>query len=320
MSDEKGPPEIHEILMARVFDSVTFALIAIYDEHDPGLYVSKLGRLGPEEDAMMEVVFDTNDGLSQLWISPSGSIWMGSVHGNLYTTAKVSWPPPTQDDLDCEVVDPSYPFEMTTLPDFAGGNYAPNVSALWGTSDDHVFIGTFEGAIYHWDGKTLRQANAENRRAINEIHGSGPDDIYFVGRDGLILHFDGQAIRPLPYPDDAGSRHNITGVRALSFDEVFMCTDSGQTLHGSRHGLEVLAQFGESFYRLAHFEDRLFLAAGNAGLYELIGNATDVARDTFTAVGVYEGNDRMVMIPAESELSLTFYVPSEAEPWFGAEF
>ena len=49
-------------------------------------------------------------------------------------------------------------------------------------------------------------------------------------------------------------------------------------LHGSRHGLELLGVFPTSFYGVAAFRERIILAGGKTGVWELKGNQAEMTQ------------------------------------------
>jgi hypothetical protein len=299
-----------------------YAIYTIYAETDAINAVANVCRAerDPTTGVKWSMALMTNDGLCSMWASPEGNLWVGSVWGNVWTTAKVPWLP---SDLPARFrgtpSDPSFAWKGTRIPDNAAGHDF-NVAAIWASSDQDVYFGTFEGPILRWDGAAFGVAHAENRSSIVRMHGTSAKDIWAVGRDGLVLHSNGKGFRALPLPGDAGRGRTLTGVCAISPDEVYICSTAGEIYHGNQHGLELLGEYPQSFYGIVQFEKRLILACGKTGPCELKGNRIEVLRDTFRCVGVYELRRGRVgfVEPSQKPPRVIVYEPARTDrPWAG---
>ncbi len=151
---------------------------------------------------------------------------------HVWSTAKVSWSPPDGDGLQWEQTDPDLTWKVGALPRMPNGRSVFG-SALWGTSDADVHMGTFAGAILHWDGAAWAYTELENARPINALHGTGAANTWAVGRNGVVLHFDGARWAVVPLPGGVARGETLTGVWARSVDEVFICSTSGAIFHGN---------------------------------------------------------------------------------------
>ena len=263
----------------------------------------------------------TQSYLAGLWASPTNHLWVGTAAGEVFTNGPVAWPSPRGPVEYAGVVGAGGQLEpgdwsVTSLPDLPEAGRAPQIIEIWGTSDDDVHVGTGGGAMYHWDGASWRTLLRDSDADVIRMHGTGPTDVWAVGSQGLILHFDGKSWTRLPYPGDGGSRQALTGVRCLSPNEVVITSRSGSILHGSQHGLEVLGEFPTSFYGISLFQDRLILAAGLGGVWELKGNQAEMIRDTFGAVAVHELGSVLGFLMPESVSAFIVYDPDDEEmPW-----
>lgn len=297
-----------------------YGVMTIYWETDALNAKGQVWRFVPQADGEVqpEGSLNTNDNLNTIWASPENSLWVGSGWGNVWTTASVPGDPSRFANLQWTNLDPSLTWVCTELPKRPNGG-AYSVSAIWGNSDRDLYVGTFSGVIFHWNGTQWRVAYNENQKPITRIHGSGTTDVWAVGRNGLALHFDGHHWRSVALPGDAGDGQMLTGVWALSADEVYICSTSGVVFHGSQHSLERLGEYAHSFYGIVEFQKAMFLAAGDAGVAALRGNKLEIVRGTFASTGVYRLPKRLAFVqPMQDEPAIIIYDPANAaSPWMG---
>jgi hypothetical protein len=167
-----------------------------------------------------------------------------------------------------------------------------------------------------WDGSQWGFSHTDNKKPIVRLHGTGSGNVWAVGRDGLVLHFDGRQWRPVPIPGDAGKGETLTGVWALSEDEVYICSTSGAIFHGSSHGLERLGEYPYTFYGIVEFRDEMYLAAGDRGVCVLRGNRIEQVKDTFGATGIYKLKGRLAFVePIQEKTRVIIFEPTSAIPW-----
>jgi hypothetical protein len=321
VSESVESGQIRHIIAAQPRDDGIYMVLTMYWESDPAAAVGQVISMSWEREGDFNCALNTNDSLNPLWASPAGNLWVGSANGNIWTTAPVGWRTPPEFDVDFTIEEPSLPWLVTTLPPPSGRKFPPNLTAIWGSADDDVHVGTFSGAIYHFDGKAWAQSSSEVSTCLHEIHGSARDHVFCVGEEGVVLHFDGRAWRRVPFPGDAGSREGLTGVRVMGEKDILICSRSGKLLHGSHHGLEILLDHAGSFYGVGHFKGRNFLAAGNGGVWELIGNRLVQLKDNFGAVGVFEARELLCFVePTQNPAALIEYDPREPDPWWERGF
>lgn len=320
MSNADAVPKIKHFIYAadpRVHDGF-YGVYTTYFESDALAAVGAVYRFQNSADGLVgySMSLNTGDDLACVAASPEGNLWVGSSRGNVWTTADVTWSSSLK-GIESEQEDPHFSWKVMPAPQPDGrGGY--NLSAIWASSDRNVYFGTFQGAIFNWDGGRWSVSHAENKTSIVRMHGTGASDIWAVGRDGLVLHFDGKGWRGVPLPQDDGAGEVLTGVWALSSDEVYICSSSGKIFHGSRHGLELVGAFPHSFFGIVEFEGRLLLAAGDAGVCELVGNRVEVVRGSFAATGVYAAERRVLFVePAQKKPRVIVHEPSSAKPWLG---
>jgi hypothetical protein len=321
MSDEEDEEvrEIrHFISLAPTGDNEFYGVMTVYEETDALNAVGGVYRFWLDEENVpsFDASLNTNDGLDNIWASPQGNLWVGSVHGRIWTTAKVSWKT-KHPQIDSDQSDPRFKWRVTDAPeDPNGGGY--NIAAIWGSSDSDVHFVTFEGTILHWDGKSFSVGYDATETPLSVMHGTGAKDVWAAGRDGLVLHFDGKSWRRVPLPGDAGAGETLSGIWCVSASEVYICSTSGAIFHGSANGLERLGEYKYSFYGIVGFQKRLLLAAGDDGVAELKGNKVKVIRDTFDATGIFALQDMVGFVePSQEAPRAVVYDPREDPPWSG---
>lgn len=300
-------------------DALYYLWIGYYPD-DAGNVVGQIVAAPHERGGRSQCVLNTNDSLSTLWRSPTEQLWAASGNGNVWTTATVTWPAARSEGLTYTDDDPAMTWSVTTLPDPQRLGYAPTVTALFGTSDDDLHVGTFQGVMYRWDGRAWRESYDALGTAIHRIHGVA-DDVFAVGHDGLILRWDGERWRRIPFPDGLGAGEVLTGVRVVEGGDVYVSSRSGRLLRGGRDGFVVASELEVSVHALACFDGRLMLAAGDAGVFELVEDRAVPLKQTFGCVDLYETTRRLFCVePTQSVPCIIDFTPDADPPWARRSF
>jgi hypothetical protein len=92
------------------------------------------------------------------------------------------------------------------------------LAAVWGTGADDVWAVGSEGAIVHWDGKTLKIVASSTSRSLHAISGTGPDDIWAGGEEGTTLHWDGTRFDFV----ERWEKETFLGITAIAPDNVWI--------------------------------------------------------------------------------------------------
>lgn len=315
---------ICNVIDAQPTDTGIVVVRTTYAETDAMNAVGQIWRhaWNLDSDDPYDGVLNTNDTLVALWTSPKNALWVTSARGLVWTTAPCSWPTAPPSGFTLESYDPKLQWRVAKLPPLDNGRGHAIVNAIWGASDDDVHLGTYQGLIYHWDGKSWTQQYGDDWGGINKIHGVRGGAVFAVGEKGTILVQDKQRWRKLPYPGDPSSNDGLTGVRVLPSGEVYVCGRSGRLLHGSSQGIEVLLETSHSLYGLAWFKERIILAGGDDGVLELKGKRVVPLRDTFAAVGVFENRDWLACVEPfqEDGSGIVIYAPGKPDRWTGSYF
>lgn len=302
-----------------------YGLLTMYWETDALNSQGQICRFYFDDEGVRwySTALNTNDSLECLWASPEGNLWVGSSWGRVWTTADVAWDANAIAQIDWSQDDPHFKWKGCLSPTHPVHKISPefgyNIADIWGTSDMDVYFCTFHGAIMHWNGQQFSFLLVDNETSLIRMHGTGPTDVWVVGRDGLALHSDGSGFRQVPLPDGLSKGEVLTGVCALSPEEVYICSTSGKIFRGSRHGLERVGDYPASFYGIVHWQNRLILAGGDAGPIELKGNVVSQLRDSFAATGVYVLGDRLGFVqPAQDVARVVVHEPLNPQrPWVG---
>jgi hypothetical protein len=306
--------------------SVYFMMI-VYDEGDIGSAVGHVYsyEVTRKPGVVPVQVLATNDSLRVMWASPTGWLWVAGAAGNVGTTAPVNWPAPIN-GAEYLTMGGSPPWSVTALPRVRATGLPPNATAIWGTGDDDVHIGTYGGHIYHWDGAAWTQAHegpGKGQETIRAFGGSGPQDVFAGAAASRILHFDGSAWRPLPVPGAPNGHETFTGVVARSSREVIICGsgDQGRLLHGSAAGLAEFGRYPLQLIDMAALDARLLFATGD-GIAELFGTDVRMIKSTFRTATMSAGIGRLFFIePAQDVPKFVDYDPRHADvPWWRHTF
>jgi hypothetical protein len=293
MDEEQPQADVLAVTEAR---GITTILVINYFPTDPagaGGYIYQR-RAGTDERSTH--VLSTNDTLRTLWASPDGHLWTSSTTGRVWTTANVPWTNvDASDGLDFEVPEGNLVWRYVALPKQERDGATPNTQEIWGTSDDNVFVGSFDGVVYRWDGRTWSQHDTGLGGAVGRFGGLRPDDVYACGYRSTILHFDGRHWRAVGDPDGAGTDDILTGIAFTDKGEALICGKSrgGRLLRGNGNGFAVVGRYGAPFIGMANMQGRLIFSAGKRGVLELKGQALVTLRDDLIAWSVAVGDGRL---------------------------
>jgi hypothetical protein len=293
-----------------------YVLITVYPESNALNASGQVLHHALNEEALTRCLLNTASPLAALWSSPSAAVWAIGADGTVWTTAAVDWPPPSGVRFD--VVDPSLKWKVTRLPNLSKERYAPNLAAIWGTSDRNVFCATTSGVIYRWDGSRWSESPSGFQSSLSGLHGTGPDDVYCVGYNGSVSHYDGQAWQPVPVTGIESASTIITGVCAVAPNKAYLVTNRGELLAGDRRGFRPLAKAQAKFMGIAGLPGRLFLCSSPGGAWELIGIRIVQVKGNFAATDVQEAAGRLYFIETEQPLgpsAVEFSPDRQDSPW-----
>lgn len=300
-----------------------FFLVLSYELGDSASAVGSLFRLAGE-GGTAESILSTNDALRQLWVSPAGHLWLGSAEGRVATTAPIGWPA-ASGDLDYDVANGGPAWGIAALPRDRVEGLLPNVTAMWGSGDDDVHVGTHGGHLYRWDGRSwtqTRQGDGSSGQTIRSLRGHSIDDVYAVGTQNLLLHFDGHQWRQLLVPGTPTDGESLGGIALLDDGEVVVCASGaqGRLLRGNATGFSEFGRYPMPLIDVAVLGDRLLFAVWD-GVAELSGQEVRIVKDNFKTSGAFEGRGRVFFTePAAPRPQFIQHDPASATPWTRLKF
>lgn len=306
---------ISEIVQIAEVRKSLYLLVVEYEDGDGGNGVGHVQRTDGSRQPVMEGVLSTNDTQRAMWASPAGNLWLSSEGGNVWTTAKVRWPGPTDPELDHQSFDPSLKWSVTTLPAAEGEDHPPTLGAIWGTDDANVYVAGSSGSIHRWDGKAWQQVHA-GAGSIMSFGGTSSDDVWAVGEAATILRFDGRSWTLLASSDPRDDELFMDVVHAAD-GSVYICSKDGRLLHGGASGLVPIHDDEDmQLMSLAFLGKDLYLAAGAKGVAQLKGSSVVVVRETFHAISVTPGTKRLFFLDASSDTTYVEFKPTDKQlPW-----
>ncbi len=270
-------------------------------------------------------VLATHDSLRVLWASSSGALWVASAHGFVGTTAKVSWPA-AGGGVEYLTLGGSPAWTATALPPVRRSKLPPNVTALWGTSDEDVHAGTYGGHLYHWDGVAWTQVHdgpGNGRETVRAFGGSGRKDVFAGAADGTLLHFDGSAWTRLPLPGAPNGHETVTGIVGRTAGEVVISAagDQGRLLHGTAGALAEVGRYPQRLIDMVAVGESLYFATGD-GVAELVGRNVTMIKSFRTATMRRRAFGRLFVIePAPDAPRFAEYDPRKPDaPWWRYTF
>jgi hypothetical protein len=311
-----------EVIQVVQGKEAVFYMTVDYEEGDIGHATGSLYSIStPRPDSgVASRVLASNDTFSTLWLSPQGSLWVGSADGRVATTAPTSWPTgSTEGAVIYDAERSGLRWTVTDLPPVRGTGLPPNITAMWGISDEDVFLGTRGGHIYQWQGSSWIQTHegpGKGKATVYRLGGSSARDVFAVGKDQLILHYDGSVWAALQAPGaDNGSGESMTGVVTLPDGSVFISAsgNQGRLLHGTAASLVEFGRYAVPLIGMARLDDRILFAVGE-GCAELSGQAVQVIKNNFKTVGVMPGLNRVFFLePDQPQPAYVDYDPSLAD-------
>ena len=288
-ADLREADEVVRVIDIRAAGGAAYLLMTVYPEGEPLAAAGRVRRVSVDRDGEAELMLGAGHTLTCLWTSAAGHVWAASANGRVWTTAPVAFAAgPLEAALDVQA-DPAVAWRQASLPVPPALGYGPNLSCLFGFGDDDVFAGTFEGFLYHFDGRTWSILASDRRAGGVRMHGLRRDDLYAACDGGVVLHFDGQRWRSAALPAEGG-HGTVTAVRVLPDGRVDACDTAGRVYRGSAAaGFAAIAHTpGRPWYGMAVHDGRIVLASRD-GAFQL-DDADQVVpmRTTFGALDVTE--------------------------------
>ncbi|MCP5079531.1 MAG: hypothetical protein GY951_15945 [Psychromonas sp.] len=281
-------------------------LYTFYDEANP---MSAVGSITLRDNVKNRTILGCNFQLNAMWTSESGNLWVVDDQGDVFTTATVNFTKPAFDLLKFNAG--SFDIDWQVTEAFKG-----LLNGIWGSSDSDVWVTSFAGPVIHWDGKSWTEYALA--KAPNAIDGSASDNIYVVGYHGNIHHFDGSSWHKVKLPINIPPTDAFTDVKVISKELAYITARSGVLLMGNAaDGFKDIGSGKYTWYGIGCIEERIFLAGGESGIFELIDGQFICLKDKGQPVGVFETPGAINFIPAEQQPNPWFvrYEPNAPREW-----
>lgn len=276
-------------------------------------------------------IFFNGDSIYDVWLSPAGDIWVSSSYGNIYTTADVTFPEsPVQSpyNLDHESMrDTGYNWKMYTL------GAVVSADTIWSPDGIHIFIGTYAGHVYFWDGKTWTKqetpTSLNNEKYIYQLAGTAVNNVFAIGKMGSELyHFDGKTWENTAFDEEKYGRISPHGLLQHPDGYLYLACEGGR-IWKTRDGqqFEMVVENPElDINSMAYAHDQVIAAAGDKGVYVYKEGKLENIRNTFPAMQVDGSGNQAVFIRPEKEtedkitVAYAVFSDSAEKPWLGYSF
>jgi photosystem II stability/assembly factor-like uncharacterized protein len=267
-------------------DGRIWVKLLAYDGEYPFSYVYE----HPAITTQGTLLYDVETWLSDIWRAPSGRLYAAGEAGQMHTYDHGRWyvnQTPVRSMLTC----------------------------VWGLDDDHIYA-TTKGGIFLLDGKNWNYVTKGHDVYIDRLRGIASDDLYAVGRHGLMLHFDGTSWHRLDIPTNM----NLKAVYPIDRKIVYAVGHQGIVLIGSGNRWKVL-DFGDiDFVDVVEYQDNIYIAATEKGVFrlqddELVTFRDDIRASRLTTGGGFfcvAGNLSIHRFDGKSWESYNYTISSEA--------
>jgi len=237
------------------------------------------GWVGQVVDGRVHTLMGKIGWLADLWVSPSGRIFVAeatsgafAIHWNLSTD-------PTQTDwqtMKCPAV----------------------IEGVWGLHDELVFAWGRRGSdndMYWFNGQSWSQMPSPG--VVVAMHGTAPDCIFAVGEGGMVAHWNGAQWRRTTVP----SVGTLSAVHVVSPDEVYATGPARRVLEGSIYGWQELCSTESGGIYCGKWRDDLWVVTGVAGLSRVIDNElVPVMHDPLLRPYCMHLGERMLLATADA--------------------
>jgi len=102
--------------------------------------------------------------------------------------------------------------------------------AVWGFSEDDVWVVGVNGSILHWNGTGNWEVVESGLGDLFDVWGHSPNDIWFVGGGGVILHWSGNVFQQV----QVAPGFDLKSIWGFSRDDVYVAgsnSEDGILLH-----------------------------------------------------------------------------------------
>jgi hypothetical protein len=235
----------------------------------PELTESNVLRFGP--NGQVQRLLRLHGTITSLWRSSAGLIVAATIDGRLLVAR-----------------DGELPLRWTTFQ-AAGG-----LSCVWGLNEDLLFAAGRSGGkpcLLRWRGQDWSEVPCDGFPV--SMHGIRPDCLYAVGYDGYIGRWTGSALERVGSPIQSP----LSSVFVAGDDEIYACGPTGTLLDGTVYGWVERLASEHTLYAVAKHGGQVWIAAGDAGLFTLSGDALVPVRPDLRARSLKAGERLLITAP-----------------------
>ncbi len=151
------------------------------------------------------------------------------------------------------------------------------LNGIWGSSEKDIFAVGTDGAIIHYDGNKWSEMSSGVFTSLNAVWGSSENDVFAVG-EGIILHYDGAEWTEMA----SGTSTYLAGIWGSSANNVFAVGSSGAILHyDGTKWTEMMSGTSENLGDIWGSSANNVFAVGNGTILHYNGNKwTESSIDT----------------------------------------
>jgi photosystem II stability/assembly factor-like uncharacterized protein len=204
-----------------------------------------------------EVLYKVKRWLTGLWLSPKGHLYAVDSGGMLHANSSGKW---QVTDLNCR----------------------SGLTWIWGLDDNTIFACGKAGAIVRLRAAQWESFNENVDGDLYGLHGTAPTDLYAVGEAGRIFRSDGTRWQRVPAP----TNHILNAVYCRSKDKAYVCGEGGMLFEGAGTKWTRIEDIDRDLYALTVFKNKLYLGAGDNGLYAYDGKTVDLVKDNIFSYGL----------------------------------
>lgn len=281
-----------------------------------------------EPEVKSNRIFFNGDSIYDVWVSPAGDIWVSSCFGNIYTTANVTFPKsPVKSPYNLkhkDVRNSGYNWKMYTL------GAVVSADTIYSPDGIHVFIGTYSGHIFFWDGKNWTKqetpTSLNNENYIYQLAGTTVNNVFAIGNMGSgLFHYNGKTWKNTAFDEEKYGSITPHGLLQHPDGYLYLACEGGR-IWKTRDGrqFDLVAKDAKlDLSGIAYAHGQIILAAGEKGVYAYKDGKLKNIRNTFTAETVTGHGNQAVFIRPSTEtkdimtVAYAVYSDSPEMPWEG---
>ena len=163
------------------------------------------------------------------------------------------------------------------------------MTAIWGLDDASVYAGGSSGEIVaRLDGSWAPlSGGVQLQGTVFALAGRSRSDLYAAGERGQLAHFDGHAWTQL----DLDTKADLHAVLPLPDGSVAICGAGGFMVIGAPGRWRTISGAPGDLYALAHHRGKLWVGAGDLGIYAVEGDRLEVVKSNVYTFAIDAGEE-----------------------------